>query len=152
MIYYIATLLVLSSLALAFWIRRRRILQLDWPERFSNLRKLRRYSAIYLTKNGWLVGPRRDRQAEFIISKPSHSIGVQLLIENEYYSRIPDHFVNSLVLASNTYRMPFILITDFQLRREVVEQCHKRKVFPIFYKDLGKLESMVPSMEEFKRL
>jgi hypothetical protein len=131
---------------------RRRILYLEWPERFHHWQKMCNYSKIFFRHNNWDVRQSGAPEAEIIIGKPSHIVGVQFLIEKDYYPHLPEHFINKLAVGVQKRKRPVALVTDFKLREDIVLLCNKRKVYPIFYKDLMKLDVIVPTKEQFRRL
>lgn len=114
-----------------------------------------RYCKLFLRSRNWSV-QHIDRPAatgtELIISKPSHQLDVQFLIEKDHFSRIPDHFLNRLALRAERSKRPLLLVTDFDLGPDLTSRCRQRKVYPIYYKGLGDLEKLVPSTREFRQL
>ena len=109
------------------------------------------YSKIFLRKHGWRVRSALSPPADFIINKPSFEAGVTFLVERDYWSRIPDHFLTRLAVGVVKRGRPMVLVTDFGLDEEVVARSNKRDVYPVYYKDLGKLDSLLPTTKQFRQ-
>src|SRR2546423_341240 len=81
------------------WIQlRRRIASLDWPHKFQHRRTMRRYCKIFLKQKGWDIWPISNVTFELLAKKPPNDIAIAILMEKDYYIRIPDHFVTKLAL------------------------------------------------------
>lgn len=135
------------------WIHgRRRIARLDWPERFEDWKKLRDHARLYLKKKGWSVQGLVLQGTEMRIKKSDREAGVQFLIAKEHSKTVPYHFLNRLVAAADSQKRPVVLITDFTLPDEVIAQSNSRSVYPVCCRDLARLEELVPTRNQLRKL
>lgn len=135
------------------WRRRRqRILSLDWPEKFETWHKLKRYCWFFLSHNGWSVAQAGAPEAEILVRNPTHALAVQFLIEKHYYKNVPDHFLATLAAGALKRKRAVALITDFRLADEIVDRCRRRRVYPIYYKDLKSLTELTPTRRKLLEL
>ena len=154
MIIAVAVLFV-SVLALAIVARRRqtrRIVNLDWPERFKNWQTMSGYCKRFLRHNGWNVRACSSADADMLVSKRPHHLVVNLLIEKDHYPTIPEHFLNRSTLAQARRKRPVAVVTDFNLPDDVTERCRRRQIYPIYYKDLASLDKLVPPLAKFHKI
>jgi len=91
-------------------------------------------------------------EAELIVKNPSHEIAVQFLIERNYYRSVSLHFITPLALGAEKRKRPVALVTDFELNDNTISECKRRKVYPVFYKELVSLNDLIPSKRDFRRL
>lgn len=131
---------------------RRRIARLEWPDRFGDWKTLRHYSCVFLKMNGWQYTTRVVRATEGDLNKSGRWAAVQFLIEREHSKNLPYHFLNNLAANVERFNRPVVLITDFRLPDEVVVRSKIRHVYPVHWKDLERLDDLVPTLKEFRKL
>ena len=147
---------ITGALAYAFLVgrrARRRILSLDWPEKFQSWRKLRRYCRLFLKSRGWDVRTcARPMGAELIARKPPYEVAVQILLNQNFYAHMPWDFLQSSARRAERDKIPVALVTDFAVTENLRDTCQRRRVYPLHYKELRDLENLVPSKREFRKL
>jgi hypothetical protein len=127
--------------------RRRRIVALDWPPRFQDWRTMRGYARRFFKASGWQLRGSYFPEAEFIVVKPAHVLAIQFLLEKDHVRNRQDHFLYALGTAAAARKLPILLVTDFRLDADVVARSGQHRVYPLFYKDLARLEQLVPANE-----
>ena len=155
--FWVLPVLLIGGIAAYSRFRARsRIIHLDWPERFENANVMRNHCKLFLEKHGWKVRVHARHDIQLVISNRSHQVAVGTLPHVDYFGDrgerysvgIPDHFVNAYALAAERWKKPVALVTDFVLRKEIVDSCRQRGVYPIHYKDLMTLANVVPPRDK----
>ena len=147
-------LLLAAFLALVFLTagyrraRERRILSLNWGA-FSHRSQLIGSSIAFLHAKGWYIHRQGKHDVEFTIRKDSYEMVAAVLINKDWYPKVPDHFLNHLALGALNWKRPFLLVTDFPLPKGTIEQCNRRHVYPLHYVRLPELEQIIPKKDEF---
>lgn len=139
--------------------RRRRILALDWPDKFKDPKHLANYCKVYFANRGWNVVI-ENSIFDFLLTKSDIRRILVIMftdaqyktldmnyvgIERDYKREFPGYFLSPFALKAERRRLPVIMVTDFVIGDDLAKRCNELNIYPLFYKDLPNLERVIPA-------